>query len=487
MEATYGKKLIWQADSPSPYESGWSIFTKLLLYNHIKPQNLAKHISFSENADRYLTVFDSSWIDFDKFSFCIDSNPDRLKKGFLDQFGLSGHRLFGTGIKQCSECIKFGYHCVFFQLPFITHCPWHNQKLSPPCDECMNVVIKKGFHSSKESGFLRQMSSCGHINSHDLSLASTNMLTREQESTITKFCELLLEWWTKVHTSADIRNFLSKQYDIKDRFNKLPIYLSAAESIAGPCPWQTEIVRNNIRTLHWKQEKKSNIYNYELDQDSVFEPDSARRKSDLDLAYRSVRRYFLRRFMKSHRCCWNELTNYNYQQALSLQSDSVCTVSLALATWRLGVEWAINIEAFKTNKLCEREILAYRIQSDQFTNTFEAHISLLYAYFFYLWKKISDYSGQEKFFIIQNIISPTKSVFVASYTSGEWVVAFPDYVSLELGSFIRCSGQLKNWGWMLAGNQYDYFQNLNSLNGPTNGCMFKLFKDKRGGYQYINA
>lgn len=487
MKATYGKKLIWQADSPSPYESGWSVFAKLLLYNHMKPKDLVKHISLLENTGRFLTVFDSSWIDFEKFAFCINSTPDRLKKGFLDQFGFSGYSLFGTGIKQCSECIKYGYHCIFFQLPFITHCPWHNQKLSPPCANCLNAVTKKGFDSRDESGYLRQISSCSHIHSHDLSLVSTNMLSREQETIINEFCKLLIEWWAKVYSSADIRHLFLEQYDLNNQFNKLATYLSAAESLAGTCPWYTEIARNDIRTLHWKQEKKSNIYNNKHEQDRELEPDSAKRKSDLDLAYRSVRRYFLRRFMKTHRCCWNELTNYSYQEALSLQSDNVCTVSLALATWRLGVEWAINIEAFKTNKLCEREILAYRIQSEEFTNTIEAHISLLYAYFFYLWEKISEYSGQEKFYIVQNIINTTKSEFVASYNSGEWVVAFPDYVSLELGSFIRCAGQPKKWGWMLTGYQEDYFQNLNSLKGSNNRCMFKLYKHKRGGYLYINA
>lgn len=454
----------------------------------MKPQHLAKHISLPEINMDCLLMFDSGWIDFDKFALCIGSSPDKLKKGFLDQFGLSGQPLVGNGIRQCAECIKLGYHCVFFQLPFITHCPWHNQKLSLPCNECMDAVFKKGLSTLDESGFLHQLSKCGHINFHDLNVTSTNSLTSDQESKITEFCEQLMRWWSKAQTSVEVKDFLLAQYHMKDEWNKLPVYLSAAESIAGPCPWQTEIVRNNIRTLHWKQEKNSHIYNYERDEEWEFEPDSAARKSDLDLAYRSVRRYFFRRFMKSHRCCWNELSNYKYQQALSLQSDNVCTVSLAMATWRLGVEWVINVEIFKTDVLRKREILAYRIQSDEFTNTLEGHISLLYAYFFYLWKKISDYSGQEKFKIAQNIIEATKSEFVASYNSGEWVVVFPDSASLELGSFLRCAGQLKDRGWMLTGYFNEYFQELNSQNGPSNGNMFKLFKDKkRGGYIYINA
>ncbi len=478
MAIKFGIKLIWQSNSPAPYESSWSIFTKLLLLNVMKPQQLAMHISNFDKSPGLLKTNNSNWIDFNKFADCLETSPENLKQGFLDQFGFKNTIDTCRGIKLCTECIKIGYHCIFFQLPFITHCPWHNVKLTPPCMGCVSVLSSNGLIRSINNDYLEQVSRCGHVNMLGGKVKLSNMLTVSQKNVINEYCELFLMWWHKVYKSFDMRHFLSEQHLSEDQFKKLPMYLSAAELLAGPCPWYIETIRNSVKTISWKQSENFFQRNHHEFENWEFETETVKRKSDLDLAYRSVRRHLFRKFIKPHKRCWNELSNYKYDDAMNLLSDNVCVVSLAFATWRLSIEDLINIEAFKSSKLKDREILSYRIDSDDFTNTLHGHVSLLYAYFFYLWESMHVYSGVEKFKVVKSFQKATKSDFAATYNFEKWLVVFPNYFHLEEKSFVRYAGQLQENGWMINDTYYEYFQFLNSSNSLESGCMFKLFKKK---------
>lgn len=41
-------------------------------------------------------------------------------------------------VRQCPSCARYGYHCALFQLPSITHCPWHGCWLEERCRQCGN-------------------------------------------------------------------------------------------------------------------------------------------------------------------------------------------------------------------------------------------------------------------------------------------------------------------------------------------------------------
>lgn len=483
MSIKFGIKLIWQFNSPAPYESSWSIFTKLLLLNGMKPKQLAMHISHFDKSSSFLKTSNSNWIDFDRFADCLETSPENLKQGFLDQFGFKNTIDNCRGIKLCTECMKIGYHCVFFQLPFITHCPWHNVKLTQPCMGCINVLSSNGLIRSINNDYLEQASRCGHVNMLESKVKLSNMLTVSQKNVINEYCVLFLKWWQKVYKSVDVRCFLSEQHLSVDQLKKMPMYLSAAELLAGPCPWHIETIRSSVKTISWKQSKSSYQREYE---NWELETETVKRKSDLDLAYRSVRRYLFRKFIKPHKRCWNEFSNYKYDDAMNLLSDKVCVVSLAFATWRLSIEDLINIEAFKSCKLKEKEILSYRIDSEDFTNTLHGHVSLLYGYFFYLWESMHVYSGSEKFKVVKSFHKATKLDFAATYHFENWLLVFPDYLPLEKKSFIRCAGQLRVDGWMMNVNYNECFQFLRSGMSSENGCMFKLYK-KKNPYKYINT
>ncbi|WP_447939554.1 hypothetical protein [Pseudoxanthomonas mexicana] len=42
--------------------------------------------------------------------------------------------------RRCPDCARYGYHCTLFQLPSITHCPWHGRKLEQHCPQCGHLL-----------------------------------------------------------------------------------------------------------------------------------------------------------------------------------------------------------------------------------------------------------------------------------------------------------------------------------------------------------
>lgn len=60
-------------------------------------------------------------------------------------------------LRQCPQCAAHGYHCAPFQLPSITHCPWHRQPLEHTCPHC-DVPYHARFDDEARLG----VCACGH-------------------------------------------------------------------------------------------------------------------------------------------------------------------------------------------------------------------------------------------------------------------------------------------------------------------------------------
>lgn len=87
-------------------------------------------------------------------------------------------------LKRCPSCSLYGYHSVFFQLPNITRCPWHDLVLSDRCNEC-GVKCWARFDDACRLG----RCSCGY-DPIDARLATTEMWsfpTAEAESWICRY------------------------------------------------------------------------------------------------------------------------------------------------------------------------------------------------------------------------------------------------------------------------------------------------------------
>ena len=60
-------------------------------------------------------------------------------------------------LRRCPDCAQHGYHCAVFQLPSITHCPWHGAPLQHQCPQCDRPLHAR-FNDKGQLG----VCPCGH-------------------------------------------------------------------------------------------------------------------------------------------------------------------------------------------------------------------------------------------------------------------------------------------------------------------------------------
>jgi hypothetical protein len=510
MTIELGSRLIWQSNSPAPFESAWSIFAKLMALNGQKPDRIASFIADS-GYRRSLRFRDSSWINIARFSTALGVDQARLRQAFLDQLGFNmkvgkTDPWRGRGIKICVDCLKKGYHCVFFELGFVDICPWHKKKLESPCFHCSDAVTHLGLlavknnnnQTTKENNKIYSSewgewhSSCNHIYFNDGQVGKLNELSTIEEKIIVSSCLEFLSWWKGVSKNSGISDYLLSNAYTDEKPAHLNKYFNAAENIAGPCPWPVEQLRQPIRCQSWMQHGK----------ESDYPSDRVPRKSAWDMVYRTIRRHIFNRYVSKHRVCWNELNHYSHDNSQQLDSDTVCPVALAYAAWRLSIEHLPSLEALDFVKFRDRPINLMRLSPPEFSNSVKSHASLLYVYFFHIWEEILQHTGKENFALWNSVFPDLDEKVAAMYISeadisdgdwlhGEWSLIFPDYKNLERQSFISCCGKYKQEYRMI----FSFFENelhdTDSHQRVNYGTpIFKIKKSELGSrktsYQYIN-
>lgn len=455
----YGNRLIWDRRSPAPFESAWSVFVKLLLLNSMRANHIASLISkpVEDHYNNYSLDFrHSNWLNFERFSEALQIEVSRLRVGFLDQLGItlySNKYEISPGIKVCKECLAKGYHCVFFEVGFIDHCPWHQIKLET-CWTCEDFVIgkekpklrvSKNLHDAKiNNTFLDTYDSgCGHIHFSDSVAFRPIQLTLLEKTKIKNCCMQFLQWAREVCKSPGLSENIFR-YAFPDTESALPkMHMSAAEKIAGPCPWPVAIISKNIRSHIWRDNSPPQ---------SQFNVCENQRGSDEDLSYRSIRRHLFRKYVLAHQPCWKEIKNYSHQESLRICSESACPVALAYAIWRLRIEKFFNVEVFNFGRLGHLPITKYDSYLSGIPDSLKAQSSFMYAQFFYIWEgvlalMINQDPTIEKVWTWE--FYDVATIPVMEKQSDEWTVIFPDYRTLENQSLAQCCGVARPRGWML--------------------------------------
>lgn len=510
MAGHLGSKLIWQDISPAPFESAWSIFAKLQALNAMSPSRIRSMVAgpTREDAKGSLLDFrDSSWIDFDRFSNTIGINENRLRTAFLDQIGFSYggsvfYQRYEPGIKLCQDCLEKGYHSVFFELGFVDICPWHFKELDVPCNSCHTTVFSSGIKKRRDkineskvseiTDWQELTSSCGHIHFNDGRVGKLNGLSLVENNAIASRCSALLRWWKDVSKNPQIAAFLSQYSFGKDDETHLRAIFSAAEQIAGKCPWPIGISRGPVRTLQWVESEYT-----------VVNPvrDIAPRASEWDVAYRSIRRHIFNRYVRQHRDCWNELTSYCRYEARKLDSDACCPVALAYAVWRMHIERIRTIDALRSEKLRSHPIRAMTLDWPQAANSLEARSSLAYAYFFRILEEIIRHIGIYSFAIMDSKVQWTQDFITALFSSdldqsgasigkGEWTLIFGEPKNLQRKAFVSCCGRPKYKYWMISCQLQDHWTDIQwRYDSDYSQPIFKLrktnFGRRKASYEYI--
>ncbi|OIQ98569.1 hypothetical protein GALL_193940 [mine drainage metagenome] len=485
----YASKLIWQEISPAPFESGWSIFIKLIGLNVISPREIAQLIcrtDYKKYRESSLRYREGEWIDFDRFGQLLNVDSDRLRVGFLDtlNFTVTGY-IYTKGEKTCNTCLSKGYHNVFFELGFIDICPWHREKLNS-CRYCLTTVYSRGLKpkedpfSKSDSKWLEWSSECKHIQIYDKQISSTNLLDDDELIKVKNSSLQFCVWWNKVKSQPEIFQFLSKTNYSDNEIEFLDFFLNAAEEIAGPCPWPLCHKRYPIRTLNWHENDQS-CEDYDINNSS------ASISSLWGENYRSVRKHLYRRYIRHHKPCWNLLTNTHANDLSHIDCDTACFACIAFATWRLLNENLLVLEGFKNPKIRTFYIKIFELPEENFVQSNRAHLNLLYAQFFLIWHLIITKSSISKVAI--NFGDRFLKYYIPYITFNSnctVLIPSPDYLLMK--SIEHCADREKNHQTMFySNNSEDWFETLNYQYVNYNKIIFKMYKFlARGRFYYLN-
>ncbi len=471
------ERLTWHPFDPAPYESGWSIFSKLLALNFCKPADLGRQIRWHGwAASRRLDFRDSSWIDFNRFSRLIGVTPNRLRAGFLDQLGFPQftYRYGAPGIRFCPECLKYGYHSILFELALIKECPIHKKPLEKGCPTCCTTVEISGLvreQSPREldSGVIHDcawradtyVSKCGHIYFDPERVLGIGRFDFNQRRDMGRACEEFIRWWIKAFTSTKTAPGLTArlaQMSFKDNDERsLSLSMDIARKLAGECPWPTSVKPSPVSWISLNRSLTN------VDEGSI----SIEFESDLGKIYRSVRRHLFKKYIRpSHLGCWREMAAYEFEMARSISSRSVCFMVLAYMSWRMSIEGFSNIEVFGLKKRRTPTIMPI----ERVENTATELANFWYAQFFAILGRVEEKIEAGGHFYINRTCGANKFVGGAEFVpemeagsnGGTWYIVFPNIDRATRIASRRCNGrsispdsmqnivasnQIYGWGW----------------------------------------
>ncbi|MEB1806013.1 MAG: hypothetical protein LPK26_01720 [Bacillaceae bacterium] len=168
------KKLTWNNNWISTFESPWGILEKLKYANYLSAKDIFRLLGnekvqklksgIGEVHRNLLTLqgFDDEAVK-SVLGFSIhDHNQFLLQKIFQGFYNFSEKPsfYFRKDLFLCTECIAHGYHSLFFQLKLIQHCPFHGNPLTRGCSKCNDSIPYLFTDCYTEEPFLCK---CGHL------------------------------------------------------------------------------------------------------------------------------------------------------------------------------------------------------------------------------------------------------------------------------------------------------------------------------------
>jgi len=143
-------------------------------------------------------------------------------------------------VRGCLSCAQFGYHTTLFQLPSITHCPWHSVALTDACPSCKKSPFT---HIEPQGGVGRCACGVDRFSINHSTVAMHSFPTAEAEAWLSRY----LGW---VNHQREHRHLVAP--DWSDRW--LDAYASLAEppqalslTSGRPCSRATRIEEQSTR------------------------------------------------------------------------------------------------------------------------------------------------------------------------------------------------------------------------------------------------
>lgn len=475
MNQIENKRLTWDTLDPAPFESGWSIFLKVMCKNYLSVYELMKLIKkndFSSQGIYVLNLGDSSWIDFDKFGQLLNINPDRLKTGFLDNLGFLSltNKLKRYKVRHCPVCIKHGYHCALFDLALINECPWHHVSLIDACAGCVTPRTMGGDLSLLDNK-AKICSQCEMTLREFLTLVNSNRFDLNMSATVLGYCVEFVEWWGKVRGRSAGFTQLIRELSLlggnQEYGEKQSSLLLGYAQILSP---ETIFWKFSIKPFPVKYSECLNISSLKKNNTEEFYS-----SIEIGRIYRSIRRNIYKKFIRQNRNYYNALLSLSRDETLNLRADRVNCAIISFVIWRMSIEGICNIEGLK---FARKSTFSLRLMSPENTRIVFSEITKVkwcYFGFFGLWYKLNTELIKHQRISIDifpyipcdgfvywyfeelktNIENP------ANYTLKVIYPESPPFKQLKLPKFSKenyfvdtqHSNSLKNWSWAFNQNE----------------------------------
>lgn len=442
MTDVHRPRLTWNVLSPHPFESAWSVFAKLLAVNYVHPKDIVLLIKKDEIPDDHLLNYlNSSWVDFERFGSALDVDPVRLKMCFLDQLGFIVKDEAPSNVRHCNLCLQDGFHHVFFNLAILSECPIHKIRLGPPCPACAKAVLKQGLENKKltveglsdDDCDTIYRSRCKHI-CFDPERYTWDywFLKKSKELEIINASRPFLNWCQRLAKTPKMKWAMTdglSAIEVNDQnIADLSSRLAIAEQLAGPCPIPTVVDSCHRTWRTWREptDEKISINEYFP-------------------LYRTVRKYIYLNYVRPHRNCWMQVKKLTFEDAKSLDTDSMCSVALAYAAWRMALEGFSNVEGLhRCRKIDRIDRHPYLLNGREEIHYSVTVVEWLLSSFFAIWEKIEKNAEIGHFYIerapaMSNFYSLDNVSWSHQGIKKRWWVIFPDPMYLKTRADKRCS------------------------------------------------
>jgi hypothetical protein len=327
--------LTWFREFARPFESFWSLSTRVCALNDLGYGELASLICrHGQHKVRrsMLEIRKSDWIDFTVYSALLQTDSTILQQGFLDTYGIGVRKSHGVVIRHCPECLKEYFHCIFFDLAVVTRCPWHGALL---VSSSSNQATSNGVFLPFAVPFAgNQCQEWSQVSSAIKAQRAGWTFGQEGRRRIMDHVENLLDWIKKIEARFP---WLSEKVTATCRDNDSEtiirrFYRGAATALAGPLPdWMvsTDYVKTKfwMTTVGLSQEDLSTVH---------CQPIS-------NPYFSALRRHVVRQHLSGHADCIRALHNIRRNGVPSFNGN-VCTVALAYLTWQMAFHRICNIE-----------------------------------------------------------------------------------------------------------------------------------------------
>ncbi|MGL6244155.1 hypothetical protein [Pseudomonas sp.] len=330
------------------FESSWLIFVKALMLNDINTNEFCTIICKPrfKVSPSIFHWWESHQVDVLALTKILGLPKTTIDEGFIDRLILSKYCARSVKVRHCPMCIEHNYHSPFFQITWLVNCPWHHVALEE-CSACSSFLNGRSIDKIK-SGV--SVPNCIHIAKLLVSMFPLVTLSEEVLKSMIQWSEATVIWLRAAHAlnledTWDLMSHLpsldlNKNFFLYFRFIEKEIGAATFDVPAPYCEVKYVLVNSLSKCECDLQVDHSD-------------------KQDLESALRSLRRYFYKSYIRSHKKCFNAMRQLDVMQCSKLDLTVCCGCVIAYFSWLMSYNSCFRIAEVtgKANPILDDEDL----------------------------------------------------------------------------------------------------------------------------------